>query len=190
GSNPPGSQQPRRPQGDGIVHACERRAGRSSKLLRTCTHPESCRLNINGFPRLRALPVGACAGGSNLAATCRAGCLVAVCGFAGARSRTHAPVTGGGSVAAADARHRLFPDGQSVHCRVLDNGLTVLVRRDDSAPVAAVVTLVKAGYFNEADRVSGVSHVLEHMYFKGTPSRAVGEIARDTRATGGYLNAY
>lgn len=77
-----------------------------------------------------------------------------------------------------------------MHCRVLDNGLTVLVRRDDSAPVAAVVTLVKAGYFNEADRVSGVSHVLEHMYFKGTPSRAVGEIARDTRATGGYLNAY
>ena len=64
------------------------------------------------------------------------------------------------------------------------------VRRDTSAPVVAVVTYVKAGYFDEPDRVAGVSHVLEHMYFKGTPTRGVGEIARETKACGGYLNAH
>ena len=71
----------------------------------------------------------------------------------------------------------------------LGNGLTVLVRRDDSAPVVAIVTHVKAGYFDETDDIVGIAHVLEHMYFKGTPTRGVGEIARQTKAVGGYLNA-
>ncbi|HEY2162776.1 MAG TPA: pitrilysin family protein, partial [Gemmatimonadaceae bacterium] len=71
----------------------------------------------------------------------------------------------------------------------LANGLIVLVRRDPSAPVVAIVTLVRAGYFDETDDVVGISHVLEHMYFKGTPSRGVGEIAKETKAAGGYLNA-
>jgi zinc protease len=55
--------------------------------------------------------------------------------------------------------------------------------------VAAVVTHVNAGYFDETDDVVGISHALEHMYFKGTPTRGVGEIARQTKAAGGYLNA-
>ena len=75
------------------------------------------------------------------------------------------------------------------HERRLDNGLTVLVREDHSTPVVAVVTHVKAGYFDEPDHLVGISHVLEHMYFKGTERRGVGEIARDTKAAGGYLNA-
>jgi len=72
---------------------------------------------------------------------------------------------------------------------VLPNGLTVLVQHDGSAPVAAVVTHVRAGFFDEPDRWVGISHVLEHMFFKGTPSRGPGRIARDTKAVGGYLNA-
>ncbi len=71
----------------------------------------------------------------------------------------------------------------------LGNGLTVLVRRDDSAPVVAIVTHVKAGYFDETDDVVGIAHVLEHMYFKGTPTRGVGEISKETKSAGGYLNA-
>src|SRR5690606_26349623 len=47
----------------------------------------------------------------------------------------------------------------------LPNGLTVLIREDHSAPVVAIVTHVRAGYFNEPDRLVGISHVLEHMYF-------------------------
>src|SRR5688572_17050293 len=71
----------------------------------------------------------------------------------------------------------------------LANGLTVLVRRDDSAPVVAIVTHVKAGYFDETDDIVGIAHVLEHMYFKGTPTRGVGEISKETKSAGGYLNA-
>src|SRR5690348_604098 len=80
-------------------------------------------------------------------------------------------------------------DADSVRCTVLPNGLTVLVRRDRSAPVVAIVTYVSAGYFDETDDVVGIAHVLEHMFFKGTPTRGVGEIARQTKAVGGYLNA-
>ena len=78
---------------------------------------------------------------------------------------------------------------ESVHRFALPNGLTLLVHEDHSAPVAAVVTHVKAGYFDETDDIVGIAHVLEHMYFKGTPTRGVGEIAKQTKASGGYLNA-
>jgi zinc protease len=81
----------------------------------------------------------------------------------------------------------LPPD--SVIRTTLPNGLRLLVRRDTSAPVVAIVTYVRAGYFDETDDEVGISHVLEHMYFKGTPTRGPGEIARDTKASGGYLNA-
>ena len=80
-------------------------------------------------------------------------------------------------------------DTASVVRTTLGNGLRVLVRRDTSAPVVAIVTYVSAGYFDEPDDVVGIAHVLEHMYFKGTPTRGVGEIARQTKSVGGYLNA-
>ena len=85
----------------------------------------------------------------------------------------------------------MFPtiDAASVVRTRLPNGLTVLIRQDRSAPVVAIVTYVCAGYFDETDDIVGIAHVLEHMYFKGTPSRGVGEIAKETKAVGGYLNA-
>jgi len=86
----------------------------------------------------------------------------------------------------------LAPAGRwtaGVHREVLPNGLTLLVQRDDSAPAVAVVTHVRAGFFDEPDHWVGISHVLEHMFFKGTPTRGVGAIARETKAAGGYLNA-
>lgn len=73
---------------------------------------------------------------------------------------------------------------------VLSNGLTLLAQRDPSAPAVAVVTHVKAGFFDEPDRWVGVSHVLEHMFFKGTPTRGPGAVARETKGLGGYLNAH
>jgi zinc protease len=53
----------------------------------------------------------------------------------------------------------------------------------------AVVTHVKAGYFDEPDEWVGIAHVLEHMYFKGTDRRGPGQIARETQIAGGYVNA-
>src|SRR5262245_10696816 len=73
---------------------------------------------------------------------------------------------------------------------VLKNGLTVIVREQLAVPLASITTYVKAGYFDEDDRIAGISHVIEHMFFKGTSKRKVGEIARQTQALGGYLNAY
>jgi zinc protease len=78
---------------------------------------------------------------------------------------------------------------RDVHRQVLPNGLTLLVQRDRSAPVVAVVTHVRAGYFDEPDDRVGIAHVLEHMYFKGTRRRGPGEIARETQLVGGYINA-
>jgi zinc protease len=82
---------------------------------------------------------------------------------------------------------RRWTDG--VARQVLPNGLTLLAQTDRSAPAVAVVTHVKAGFFDEPDRWVGISHVLEHMFFKGTPTRGLGQIARATKAAGGYLNA-
>jgi zinc protease len=83
-----------------------------------------------------------------------------------------------------------FIDPSTVQRTVLSNGLTALIRRDTSAPVVAIVTHVKAGYFDETDDVSGIAHVLEHMFFKGTSRRGVGEISKETKGSGGYLNAH
>ena len=81
-------------------------------------------------------------------------------------------------------------DLNSIHKTVLANGLTVLVQEDHSAPVVAIVTHVKVGYFDETDPENGLSHALEHMFFKGTQKRRVGDIAKETKASGGYLNAH
>jgi zinc protease len=81
----------------------------------------------------------------------------------------------------------LWTDG--VRRTVLPNGLTILIQTDPTAPAVALVSHVRAGFFDEPDAVAGVSHVLEHMLFKGTPTRAPGDIARETKAAGGYLNA-
>jgi zinc protease len=80
-------------------------------------------------------------------------------------------------------------DGQTTKV-ILKNGLTVIVREQQAVPLTSITTWVKAGYFDEDDRISGISHVIEHMFFKGTAKRPVGEIARETKALGGYLNAY
>jgi zinc protease len=79
------------------------------------------------------------------------------------------------------------PEG-GVSKEILNNGLTVLVKEDHSSPVVSIVTWVNAGYFNEPDSLTGISHLLEHMYFKGTSRRGVGDLARETKDAGGFLN--
>ena len=72
---------------------------------------------------------------------------------------------------------------------VLDNGMTVLIQERHSAPVVAIDTWVNTGYFNEPDSLTGISHLLEHMFFKGTTKRSVGQLREETKNLGGYLNA-
>src|SRR5579862_6222531 len=78
-----------------------------------------------------------------------------------------------------------------VHKAVLDNGLTVLIREDHSSPVISAQLWVRAGSITEGQWMgAGLSHVLEHMLFKGTDTRGVSEIAREVESGGGYMNAY
>lgn len=78
---------------------------------------------------------------------------------------------------------------EDVTRKILDNGMTVLVKEDHAAPVATVNVWVKTGYFNEADQWTGISHLLEHMFFKGTERRPVGKIQDEVKSVGGYWNA-
>src|SRR4051812_47227988 len=89
----------------------------------------------------------------------------------------------------ADGLRFCMPFTDNVLRTVLPNGLTLLIQRDASAPVVAVVTHVRAGYFDEPDEWVGIAHVLEHMFFKGTRKRGPGDLARETQMLGGYLNA-
>lgn len=72
---------------------------------------------------------------------------------------------------------------------VLENGLTVLVLEDERFPLASVRLYVRAGSAYEDPAKAGISHVLEHMVFKGTEKRKPGEIAATVEGVGGYLNA-
>ncbi|MCP4578363.1 MAG: insulinase family protein [Deltaproteobacteria bacterium] len=72
----------------------------------------------------------------------------------------------------------------------LENGLTVILKEDHSAPVAAVQVWVKTGSANETVEEAGLTHQIEHMIFKGTPTKNTGEIARTIETSGGRINAY
>jgi len=73
---------------------------------------------------------------------------------------------------------------------ILDNGFTVILKQDRSAPVAAIQVWVKTGSANETEEEAGITHQIEHMIFKGTPTKSTGQIARTIEAAGGHINAY
>jgi len=72
----------------------------------------------------------------------------------------------------------------------LANGLTLLCEPARDAPVVAVQAWVKVGAADETDEIAGIAHVHEHMLFKGTRDRPVGQIAREVEAAGGEINAW
>ncbi len=71
----------------------------------------------------------------------------------------------------------------------LPNRLTLIVKEVHSAPIATVDIWVATGAKNELPEEAGISHFFEHMLFKGTAKRKVGEIAKQIQAVGGYTNA-
>ncbi|MBI5328844.1 MAG: insulinase family protein [Deltaproteobacteria bacterium] len=72
----------------------------------------------------------------------------------------------------------------------LDNGMTVILEQDHSARVVAFQMFVRVGSADENEKEAGIAHVFEHMLFKGTERRKVGQIAGEVAAAGGYINAY
>lgn len=72
----------------------------------------------------------------------------------------------------------------------LDNGLRVIVKEDHRAPVMVSQVWYKVGSSYENDGITGVSHVLEHMMFKGTSKHPAGDFSRIIAANGGRENAF
>ncbi len=72
----------------------------------------------------------------------------------------------------------------------LDNGVTVLYEKVPSVKVVSVQCWIKTGSVNENDKLSGISHFLEHMLFNGTKKFKSGEIDEYLDAKGGYNNAF
>ncbi len=72
----------------------------------------------------------------------------------------------------------------------LDNGLELIVRVDQRAPVVVSQLWFPVGSSHEPTGLTGISHVLEHMMFKGTENRETGEFSRVISREGGRLNAF
>lgn len=90
------------------------------------------------------------------------------------------------ALSSADA----FADPAKVYKTRLENGLTVIIEEEHSAPVVSMQMWVKVGSADEKDMQAGVSHVFEHMLFKGTATKKVGQIANIIESVGGDINAY
>ena len=77
-----------------------------------------------------------------------------------------------------------------VHEFKLHNGLKLLVKEDHRAPVVVAQIWYKVGSSYEYNGITGVSHVLEHMMFKGTEKYDPGEFSKIIAANGGRDNAF
>jgi len=78
----------------------------------------------------------------------------------------------------------------NVHEKTLKNGLKVIVKEDHRAPIMVSQVWYKVGSSYEHLGITGVSHVLEHMMFKGTKKHPPGEFSRIIAANGGQENAF
>ncbi len=73
----------------------------------------------------------------------------------------------------------------------LDNGMICLINEDRSAPMVSIQIWVGTGSIHENEYLgAGLSHAIEHMIFKGTPSRKPGDITKTIDDAGGFINAY
>ncbi len=77
-----------------------------------------------------------------------------------------------------------------VHETMLDNGMKILVKEDHRAPIVTSQVWYKVGASYEPAGITGISHVLEHMMFKGTEKHPQGEFSRIIAANGGEENAF
>ena len=80
----------------------------------------------------------------------------------------------------------MLPHTQQV---MLDNGLKVILRESHSSPVVSTWMWYRVGSRNEVGGLTGLSHWVEHMLFKGTERYPKGSIMRLVSRHGGYINA-
>ncbi len=87
-------------------------------------------------------------------------------------------------------RMRNQSTAESLQCSVLSNGLQIFSERVDSVRSVSIGLWVRTGSGNETIRQGGISHLTEHMLFKGTRRRTTRQIAQRLESVGGYLNAF
>jgi len=73
--------------------------------------------------------------------------------------------------------------------KILDNGMTILFEKRNT-PVVSVAFAVRCGGVNEGISEKGISHFIEHMLYKGTPTRNAKQIAEEIEKNGGELNGF
>ncbi|MCK9568319.1 insulinase family protein [Candidatus Pacearchaeota archaeon] len=73
--------------------------------------------------------------------------------------------------------------------KVLKNGMTIIFEKRD-LPIVAVAFAVRNGGINETPSEKGISHFIEHMLYKGTPTRNSKQIAEEIEKKGGELNGF
>ncbi|MDD5699572.1 MAG: pitrilysin family protein [Candidatus Nanoarchaeia archaeon] len=73
--------------------------------------------------------------------------------------------------------------------KVLNNGMTVIFEKRE-LPVVSVAFAVRMGALNETEEEKGLSHFIEHMLYKGTPTRNAKKIAEEIEKNGGELNGF
>jgi zinc protease len=83
-----------------------------------------------------------------------------------------------------------FLSAKPLHHEVLPNGLSLLLRESHLAAVAELQIWAKVGSADERPGEEGLAHFHEHMLFKGTEKRGVGEVASAIEGIGGRINAY
>ena len=71
----------------------------------------------------------------------------------------------------------------------LQNGIQIVTCSDPNSKLVTIGFVVKNGSYNENENQTGLSHLIEHMVFKGTINRTVNQINKDVENVGGYLNA-
>jgi zinc protease len=79
---------------------------------------------------------------------------------------------------------------ERLHSFSLENGMKVVLVPSRATPVIALQIWVNVGSTDEREDEAGMCHFIEHMIFKGTEKRKVGEIAREIESLGGSVNAY
>jgi predicted Zn-dependent peptidase len=78
----------------------------------------------------------------------------------------------------------------SIEVHRLTNGLRIAVEPMPGLHSASIGVYVTAGGRHERIEQNGIAHFLEHMAFKGTPTRTALRIAEEIEDVGGYINAY
>lgn len=78
---------------------------------------------------------------------------------------------------------------QNIYTYKLDNGQTVVIEQVKNNPIVTIDTWIKTGSINEDDSNSGISHFLEHLFFKGTETHPTGDFDKILESKGAITNA-